>query len=134
MDLDFPPPKKTQTNDGCRDINVLLLGDPGTAKSQCLKYVEKTAPRAVFTTGKGGGYTTRMKDSENRRGTDRRSRWKPSERRRSHGLSPQGSGDEGVDVRIFTVLFPLSSKTADATPPTEQLNATGRESNLRRER
>jgi len=35
------------------DINVLLLGDPGTAKSQCLKFVEKTAPRAVFTTGKG---------------------------------------------------------------------------------
>eukprot|EP00958_Prasinococcus_capsulatus_P010670 scaffold1041_cov414-Prasinococcus_capsulatus_cf.AAC.9 len=35
------------------DINVLLLGDPGTAKSQFLKYVEKTAQRAVFTTGKG---------------------------------------------------------------------------------
>lgn len=35
------------------DINVLLMGDPGTAKSQCLKYVEKTAPRAVYTTGKG---------------------------------------------------------------------------------
>ena len=35
------------------DINVLLLGDPGTAKSQVLKYVERTAPRAVFTTGKG---------------------------------------------------------------------------------
>lgn len=35
------------------DINVLLLGDPGTAKSQVLKYVEKTAPRAVYTTGKG---------------------------------------------------------------------------------
>lgn len=35
------------------DINVLLLGDPGTAKSQFLKYVEKTAQRAVYTTGKG---------------------------------------------------------------------------------
>jgi len=33
------------------DINVLLLGDPGTAKSQFLKYVEKTAMRAVYTTG-----------------------------------------------------------------------------------
>lgn len=35
------------------DINVLLLGDPGTAKSQLLKYSEKIAPRAVYTTGKG---------------------------------------------------------------------------------
>ncbi len=35
------------------DINVLLLGDPGTAKSQVLKYVEKTAHRAVFATGQG---------------------------------------------------------------------------------
>lgn len=35
------------------DINLLLLGDPGTAKSQFLKYVEKTASRAVFTTGQG---------------------------------------------------------------------------------
>ncbi|SCU91328.1 LADA_0F09318g1_1 [Lachancea dasiensis] len=35
------------------DINVLLLGDPGTAKSQILKYVEKTAHRAVFATGQG---------------------------------------------------------------------------------
>ncbi|ORZ09507.1 MCM2/3/5 family-domain-containing protein [Absidia repens] len=35
------------------DINILMLGDPGTAKSQFLKYVEKTAQRAVFTTGQG---------------------------------------------------------------------------------
>ncbi|XP_055607559.1 DNA replication licensing factor Mcm2 [Uranotaenia lowii] len=35
------------------DINILLCGDPGTAKSQFLKYSEKIAPRAVFTTGQG---------------------------------------------------------------------------------
>lgn len=35
------------------DINLLICGDPGTAKSQFLKYVEKIAPRAVFTTGQG---------------------------------------------------------------------------------
>lgn len=35
------------------DINLLICGDPGTAKSQFLKYTEKIAPRAVFTTGQG---------------------------------------------------------------------------------
>lgn len=35
------------------DINVLLLGDPGTAKSQFLKYVEQVFHRCVYTTGKG---------------------------------------------------------------------------------
>ncbi|CAO3591512.1 unnamed protein product [Absidia cylindrospora] len=42
--------------DGMRlrgDISVLLLGDPGTAKSQLLKFVEKVAPIAVYTSGKG---------------------------------------------------------------------------------
>ena len=35
------------------DINVLLLGDPSTAKSQFLKFASKTAPIAVYTSGKG---------------------------------------------------------------------------------
>ena len=35
------------------DINVLLLGDPGTAKSQFLKYTNKLFHRSVYTTGKG---------------------------------------------------------------------------------
>ncbi|RKP13512.1 MCM2/3/5 family-domain-containing protein [Piptocephalis cylindrospora] len=47
-------PKDVQGKHRLRgDINVLLLGDPGTAKSQFLKYAEKTAHRAVFTTGQG---------------------------------------------------------------------------------
>jgi DNA replication licensing factor MCM5 len=42
--------------DGTRrrgDINVLLLGDPSTAKSQFLKFAQRTAPISVFTSGKG---------------------------------------------------------------------------------
>jgi DNA replication licensing factor MCM5 len=35
------------------DINILLLGDPSTAKSQFLKFVEKAAPVGVYTSGKG---------------------------------------------------------------------------------
>jgi DNA replication licensing factor MCM2 len=47
-------PKEAQGQHIIRgDINVLLLGDPGTAKSQVLKYVEQTAHRAVFATGQG---------------------------------------------------------------------------------
>ena len=34
-------------------MNVLLMGDPSTAKSQFLKFVEKTAPICVYTSGKG---------------------------------------------------------------------------------
>lgn len=35
------------------DINILMLGDPGTAKSQLLKFVEKVSPIGVYTSGKG---------------------------------------------------------------------------------
>ncbi|TFK30025.1 minichromosome maintenance protein mcm7p [Coprinopsis marcescibilis] len=44
------------TGDGMKirgDINVCLMGDPGVAKSQLLKYISKIAPRGVYTTGKG---------------------------------------------------------------------------------
>jgi replicative DNA helicase Mcm len=35
------------------DMNVLIVGDPGTAKSQLLQYVSKIAPRGLYTSGRG---------------------------------------------------------------------------------
>ena len=34
------------------DIHVLLVGDPGTAKSQILAYMSKLAPRSIYASGK----------------------------------------------------------------------------------
>ncbi|KAI8927661.1 MCM2/3/5 family-domain-containing protein [Entophlyctis helioformis] len=59
--------------DGMRlrgDVNVLLLGDPGTAKSQLLKFVQRVAPIGVYTSGKGSsaaGLTASViRDSQSR--------------------------------------------------------------------
>jgi len=35
------------------EMNALLIGDPGTAKSQLLRYVQRIAPRGLYTSGRG---------------------------------------------------------------------------------
>ncbi|TYL39868.1 AAA family ATPase [Natronococcus pandeyae] len=45
-----------QLPDGSRirgDLHMLLIGDPGTGKSQMIGYIKNIAPRAVYTSGKG---------------------------------------------------------------------------------
>ncbi|ADD05763.1 ATP-dependent DNA helicase MCM (intein-containing) [Natrialba magadii ATCC 43099] len=42
--------------DGSRirgDLHMLLIGDPGTGKSQMIGYIQNIAPRSVYTSGKG---------------------------------------------------------------------------------
>lgn len=51
------------------ELNILLCGDPGTSKSQMLKYVYDLVPRAQYTSGKGSSavgltaYITKDPDS-----------------------------------------------------------------------
>ncbi|NIM46305.1 MAG: AAA domain-containing protein [Nitrososphaeria archaeon] len=35
------------------DIHVFLVGDPGTGKSELLKYIAQVAPKGIYTTGRG---------------------------------------------------------------------------------
>lgn len=35
------------------ELNILLVGDPGTAKSQLLQYIASIAPRGLYTSGRG---------------------------------------------------------------------------------
>ncbi|XP_041934273.1 DNA replication licensing factor MCM6 [Alosa sapidissima] len=46
-------PKTTMEGTSLRgDVNVCIVGDPSTSKSQFLKHVEEFSPRAVYTSGK----------------------------------------------------------------------------------
>ena len=61
--------KETQEGIKLRgDINICLVGDPSTAKSQFLKYICNLIPRSIYTSGKGSsaaGLTAGVvKDSE----------------------------------------------------------------------
>ena len=60
-----------ETKEGIKlrgDINICLVGDPSTAKSQFLKYIVNLIPRSIYTSGKGSsaaGLTAGVvKDSE----------------------------------------------------------------------
>lgn len=45
--------KKTADGIALRsDLNICIVGDPSTAKSQFLKYVASMMPRSVYTSGK----------------------------------------------------------------------------------
>ncbi len=45
--------KQINSNNFRSDINVCLVGDPSTAKSQMLQHVHRIAPRSIYTCGRG---------------------------------------------------------------------------------
>lgn len=50
------------------DINILIVGDPSTAKSQFLKCINKFVPRSIYTNGKttsAAGLTATVTRDEN---------------------------------------------------------------------
>lgn len=61
--------KTTETRLNIRgDLNVLIVGDPSTAKSQFLKSVQQFMPRSVYTSGKttsAAGLTATVTRDEN---------------------------------------------------------------------
>ena len=55
--------------DGTRtrgDMHILLMGDPGVAKSQLLNYMSKLSPRGMFASG-GGSFRRRINSSSSPR-------------------------------------------------------------------
>lgn len=66
----FGGSNNASTNHNTRgDVHVLLVGDPGTSKSQLLQYAHRIAPRGMYTSGKGSSavgltaYITRDPDT-----------------------------------------------------------------------
>ena len=56
------------------DINVFLVGDPGTAKSEMLKFCSRIAPRGLYTSGRGStaaGLTAAVQRDQGRHDTGR---------------------------------------------------------------
>ena len=63
------------------DIHILLMGDPGVAKSQLLNYMSKLSPRGMFATGggvSGAGLTAAAVRDEFSGGGIRFGSWNPT--------------------------------------------------------